>query len=351
MTELGIACGPLEVRSAGYTSLILRGLHAAAEGDVAADVDRLAVVEGVRGLWRRGLSACTVTPARAAAVLTRALRSQMADCLLSSDGAYVAALDVQAGRLALHTAADWTVYGDSPEPDAWRYDVYLPTPTGGHVRRMIPRAGVLHAQWRADTRQPWLAAGPWHAADATGTLAARVERVLSRECNSPVGTAIPIPMSMADDAQDALEAALSALRGGTALVPTTSGGHGAGQHDAPRTDWRAQRIGPAPAREIVDLRTRTCTDLATAAGIPPALLDPGADATATREGLRAFAVAGVQPVIAQIAELASELLEIEVSITVPSGWLDVQARARAFRALAGRDGNLEPAAARQIVGL
>lgn len=79
------------------------------------------------------------------------------------------------------------------------------------------------------------------------------------------------------------------------------------------------------------------------------MLDPGADATATREGLRAFAVAAVQPVIGQIAELASELLEIEVSIDVPSGWLDVQARA--FRALAGRDGNLEPDAARQIVGL
>ena len=108
---------------------------------------------------------------------------------------------------------------------------------------------------------------------------------------------------------------------GTALVPMTAGGHGAGMHDAPRTDWRAQRIGPAPAREIVDLRTRTCTDLAVSAGVPPALLDPGADATATREGLRAFAVAAVQPVIGQIAELASELLEIEVSIDVPSGWL------------------------------
>ena len=131
----------------------------------------------------------------------------------------------------------------------------------------------------------------------------------------------------------------------------TSGGHGAGQHDAPRTDWRAQRIGPAPAREVVDLRTRTCTDLATAAGVPPALLDPGADATATRESLRAFAVAAVEPVIGQIAELASELLETAVEIALPPGWLDVQARARAFRALAGRDGNLEPDAARQIVGL
>ncbi len=122
-------------------------------------------------------------------------------------------------------------------------------------------------------------------------------------------------------------------------------------HDAPRTDWRAHRIGPAPSREVVDLRTSTCSDLAAAAGVPPALLRPDADATSTREGLRAFAVAAVEPVLMQIAELASVLLETDVSLTLPPGYLDVQARARAFRALAGRDGNIAVDDARRVVGI
>ena len=353
MIDLGVSCGPVEVRAAGYTDLIIRGLHAAAEGDVTADVDRLAIVEACRGLWRRALSACTVTPDRAAGVLSGALRAQMADCLLSSDGAYVAALDVQAsGRLALHTASSFTVYGERPDPQLWRYELTIPTPSGGSVRRTVVRAGVLHAQWRADVRQPWLSAGPWSAGVTTSTLAARVERTLSREINSPVGTAIPVPMTLSDTAQDALETALASLKGGTALVPTTAGGAGAGQHDAPQRDWRTTRIGPQPTSETCDLRRASADDLIAAAGIPPGLFRTDADGTQAREVYRQWVHVSVEPVAAMIADAASELLEVDVAISTSElAGADVASRARAFRALAGRDANLEPDVARQIVGL
>ncbi len=274
MTSLGIAGGPLETRSStgggsGYTSLILRGLTAAADGDVSASVEGLAVAEAVRGLWRRSLSACTVTPATAAAVLDRGMLSLIADSLLSAEGEYVGVLDVAFdGRMVLLPAADVYIHSGHPDPAAWVYQTWVSAPTGGYLRRTVTRETVMHVQWRRDKRTPWYSVGPWVAASTTATLAARLERAIAREVNSPVGTAIPIPASLPDPAQDALKAAMAALKGGLALVPTSAGGGGIGMHDAPQRDWRTTRIGPAPTKETVDLRGMTCRDISTAAGVP-----------------------------------------------------------------------------------
>ena len=358
MTSLGIArlsrAAPEHRNSAGsFTDLVVRGLTAAAEGDVAADVDRLAIVEACRGLWRRALSACMVTPDRAAAVLDRNTLALIADEILSSSGSYVGVLDVdQAGAMRLDAASNWNVYGESPDRRQWRYDAFLATPTGGYLTRRVGAEAVLHVQWRRNARQPWYSAGPWSASSTTSTLAARVERSLGREVNAPVGTAIPIPTNMPDDAQDALEAALAGLKGGVALVPTTAGGGGVGMHDAPRSDWRAQRIGPSPPAEVCDLRTATADDLVAAAGIPNALVRAKSDGTLAREAYRQWVQVAVRPMVDEIASLASDLLEVDVAIsTEPLAGADIASRARAYRALIGKEGGLDPVDARKVVGL
>ena len=80
MIELGLRPDPpAEHRTQGYTDAIIAGLVAVASGDVPANDDLLAVVEGCRNRWRRALAACTVTPDRARQVFTPAVRMQIVE--------------------------------------------------------------------------------------------------------------------------------------------------------------------------------------------------------------------------------------------------------------------------------
>ena len=136
------------------------------------------------------------------------------------------------------------------------------------------------------------------------------------------------------------------------MVPTFNAGLGLGQYAAPQRDWRTTRIGPAPAKETVDLWAQVLEDMSEAAGVPSVLTRPESDGTAKREAYRVFVASSLRPLLDQIEVLASELLEVEVRISAERlAGADVASRARAFRALTGKDGNLPVEDARQIVGL
>ena len=340
----------------GYGDLVVAGLLAQATGDVSRDSSELAVLEACRGKWRRALAACTVEPERARRVLTRRNLALAAEGLLSRDGAFVGLLsiDPMSGRIVLEPCGQWTVWGRSPEPSTWTYHVWRHGPTGTLSSRYAVRAEVLHVQWSAHPRWPHLSRGPWARASTTATLGGRVEQSLAREHNSPVGQALPTPENdqATDDGKGGLLDSLMTLRGGLALVPTFASGLGLGQHAAPQRDWRVTRIGPAPTRETVDLRTQVHADLADAAGVPTVLLRADGDGTSRREAYRQFVSESVRPILDQIEEAASELLEVDVRLSAERlAGADVASRARAFRALAGRDGNLPAEDARRIVGL
>ena len=363
MIELGLQPDPpAEVRTQGYTDAIIAGLVAVAGGDVPANDDLLAVVEGCRNRWRRALSACTFAPARARMVFTPAVCMQIVEGLLSRDGAYVGMLDVDplTGRLALLPSSSWEVWGSTPHPATWRYDLSVPAPASGTRQVWAGREQVLHVQWTSHPRYPWRSVGPWAASATTSRLAARIEQSLAREHNSPVGNVVPKPENDALTEKDAegkpvaggLLEALMQLRGGLALVPTFADGGGAGIHAAPQRDWRTTRIGPAPAKETIDLRAQVIEDLSEAAGVPSVLTRPESDGTAKREAYRVFVASSLRPLLDQIEVLASDLLEVEVRISAERlAGADLASRARAFRALAGKEGNLSVEDARQIVGL
>lgn len=363
MIELGLQPDPpAEVRQQGYTDSIVAGLVAVASGDVPANDDLLAVVEGCRNRWRRALAACTVQPDRARRVFGPAVMMQIAEGLLSRDGASVHMLDVDplSGRMALLAAAAWEVWGTHPTPATWRYDLSLPAPSSGTRQVWATRDRVLHVQWTSHPRYPWRSVGPWAASATTSRLAARIEQTLAREHNSPIGNVVPTPENDKATETDAegkpvaggLLDSLMQLRGGLAMVPTFNAGLGLGQHAAPQRDWRTTRIGPAPTKETIDLRAQVIEDLSEAAGIPAVLTRPESDGTAKREAYRQYVHQSVRPLLDQIEVLASELLEVDVTISAERlAGADVASRARAFRALAGKDGNLPVEQAREIVGL
>ena len=277
MIELGLhRPGPVEHRQGGphgYGDLLVAGLLAQATGDVSRHSDELAVLEACRGKWRRALGAVTVEPERARQVLTRRNLMLIGEGLLSRDGAFVGLLSVDPmnGRMVLEPCGQWTVWGRSPEPSTWTY------PTGTLSSRYAVRDEVLHVQWSAHPRWPHLNRGPWARCSTTSTPGGRLEQSLAREHNSPVGSVVPAPENdqATDDGKGGLLDSLMTLRGGLALVPTFAGGLGLGQHAAPQRDWRTTRIGPAPTRETVDLRTQVHADLADAAGVPAVLLRAG----------------------------------------------------------------------------
>ena len=135
--------------------------------------------------------------------------------------------------------------------------------------------------------------------------------------------------------------ALMRLRGGLAMVPTFNDGLGLGQHAAPQRDWRTTRIGPTPSKETIDLRQQVIEDLAEAAGVPAVLVGRDGDGTSRREAYRVFIASSLRPLLDQIEALASDLLEVDVRISAERlAGADVASRARAFRALTGKDGTL-----------
>ena len=363
MIELGLRPDPAtEVRQQGYTDAIIAGLVAVASGDLPASDDLLAVVEGCRNRWRRALAACTVQPDRARRVFTPAVRMQIIEGLLSRDGAYAGLLDVDplTGGMALLPSSSWEVWGSTPHPATWRYDLSVPAPSSGTRQVWAGREQVLHVQWTSHPRYPWRSVGPWAASASTSRLAARIEQTLAREHNSPIGNVVPTPENDQATEVDAdgnpvtggLLNALMQLKGGLAMVPTFNAGLGLGQHAAPPRDWRTTRIGPAPAKETIDLRAQVLEDMSEAAGVPAVLSRAESDGTAKREAYRVFVASSLRPVLDQIEVLASELLEVDVHISAERlAGADVASRARAFRALTGKDGNLPVDQAREIVGL
>ena len=115
--------------------------------------------------------------------------------LLSRDGAAVHLLDVDplTGRLALLPSSSWEVWGSTPHPATWRYDLSVPAPSSGTRQVWAGRDQVLHVQWTSHPRYPWRSVGPWAASASTSRLAARIEQTLAREHNSPIGNVVPTP--------------------------------------------------------------------------------------------------------------------------------------------------------------
>lgn len=330
--------------SGGYTDLLVNAILQASVGGSDDSPAVTAALEGVTALYARAFSAAQVEGA--AGLIGPSMMAAVArDLLRHGDSVWL----LHSGeRLRLLQVSHFDVFGGI-DPDSWRYEVDVVSPSSGSRTRRVGADEVLHFRYAVDRTRPWRGVPPLSWASGTGGLLAIVEKVLSDESRGTRGYVLPIPSGGEDADVESLKTDLRALGGGTALVETTAAGWGAGSQSSPSQDWRPQRIGPNYPQAVVQLRTDIEHAVATACGVPLVLLTGGIQAS-LREGWRLFLHGSVAPLGRIVTEEASAKLSRMVSIDWTQLYAaDVQGRARAFQSMTG--GGMDAAVAARLAGL
>ena len=334
-----------------YSDILTALMVARAEGG-SADPAATAALEACAGLLARAFTVAAVQPATAA---TAALTPEVLSCAgreIVRRGEAVFVLDVAGGRLRALPASDWDVRG-GPDPGTWWYRCDLPGPDGTRTVE-VPGAGLLHARYAADPRQPWRGIGPLAYAATTGRLIAGSEAALAGEVTGPSGHLVPIPDSPGgDDDEDptaALRRDIGAMRGGVRMVETVASGWGEGRSAAPEGDWRQRRIGADPPASMVALRSDAAAAVCAACGVPEALFGRG-DGTSAREAFRRYERTTIRPLLALFAAEAAVKLDTPDLTLDPSELRasDLSGAARAFQSMV--KGGLPVAEAASLAGL
>ena len=327
-----------EMRSGGYTDLVLRGIDAKVTGG-GADALVTGALEVCAGMWGRVLAAAVVTGTD---VMTPRVRHRLGrDLIRQGESVHLIVTD----PLGLEPAFDWDVRED------WSYRLSIPQPTGNTRVVTAPRDAVAHFTWATSPREPWLGLSPLEAAPALARLASRIEAKLGEDLATPSAALIPIPVDGGDGSLASLRADIGGAKGSAVLVEATSAGFDQGRQQAgTRHDWRSERLGPAIPAEMRLLYGNIMDAVATCCGIPAALIHQDADGTAQREAYRRFVMTSVQPIADMIAETASAALETDVKFDFSGLWAhDLQGRASAFQKLVA--GGMDVAEAVAVAGL
>ena len=183
---------------------------------------------------------------------------------------------------------------------------------------------------------------------STGALIGHVEAALRDEASGPRGSIVPLPEGT--QAQAGLKASFAGLKGGLALPETTSGGHG-DRAGSPQRDWRIERLGADPPVALVGLRRDVEISILSACGIPAPLGIGVTDGTAMREAYRQFLHLTIKPLGRIIEATFADVLGSPVSLTFDDlSAADIQSRARAWRALVGREESMDKPEASRIAG-
>ena len=170
-----------EMRSGGYTDLVLRGIDAKVTGG-GADALVTGALEVCAGMWGRVLAAAVVTGTD---VMTPRVRHRLGrDLIRQGESVHLIVTD----PLGLEPAFDWDVRED------WSYRLSIPQPTGNTRVVTAPRDAVAHFTWATSPREPWLGLSPLEAAPALARLASRIEAKLGEDLATPSAALIPIPV-------------------------------------------------------------------------------------------------------------------------------------------------------------
>ena len=319
-----------ETRAAApYSDAIVSAILARATGGTAS-ASTTGAVEAAASLAARAFASAKLTPdvpAVSPLVLSTIGREiiRRGECLFL--------IDVDGAGLRLTPAVDWDVAG-GPAPETWAYHVRLAGPSHD-VERIAPAAGVVHVRAYVEPSAPWRGVSPLDAAASTARLLAETETALADESAGTRGHVIPLPQGDDDDDEKplkALQADISNLKGGTALVETASAGFGEGRGAAPQSDWKPQRIGANPPDSLRQLRQDAEAAVLGATGTPVELIAARSDGAAVREAWRRYAHAFLTPIGEIVAaEMADKLDVAGLSLDFSSLFAsDIAGRARAF---------------------
>ena len=353
---------PVVEHRSSYTDQVVAALLTSASGGGTRPALATAALEAAATLYASALSACAVSgPSVVTRALTADWRAAAASALIRTGQAlYIVGADPVSG-LVLEPASHWDVFG-GPMVSSWSYRVEQTGPTMSSWRT-VPAAGVLHLRWLTDPARPWAGVSPMqHAAD-TGSLAGWLDKRLSEESSGPVGSFLPVAKYDADPDADLADAdpdadPLAQLRRdiggarGQVLAVESQMAAADSPASAPRKDFQVARFGANPPRDLVELREKVTLDVGAACGVPRALLDASTSGQAAREAWRQFVSTSVDGLARRLEAQVFAQLGVEVAIdTSTLGGRDVQARAAAFRRLAGKEGGLTIDDARAAAGI
>ena len=337
-----------EIRSSGYTDLVVASLFDAATG--ANGSTAIAAIESAAGLWARSLASATLTPqSPATAPLTPTLLADVARRLCMF-GESLFVIDVRGAAVVLHPVSAWDVTGGF-EPESWSYRCQLAGPSTS-VTRTAPYDSVLHFLYSSDAIRPWQGVGPLSRCSETKRLGTALERSLRFEASGPVGNLLSFPESSNPDGDTIADfrTGVANAKGAALVHETVVRGHG-DPGGAPHNDLRPTRFGPNWPTAVSELRDPIGASILSACGVPPTLAAVSSDGTAQRESFRRFLVSTIRPVARIIeTELRAKLdptAELSFSELAAS---DLTGRARAVGSLV-KSGGIDKERALRIAGL
>ena len=169
---------------------------------------------------------------------------------------------------------------------------------------------------------------------------------------------IPIPQDGGDGAEDddadalaGLKADIKAAKGSAMLVETTAGGYDQGAVNAPRSDWKAMRLGPQPPEAFVKVAGDSVFPLSRRVlASRPGLFAEGADGTAMRESLRQFHMGVIRPLAVLLETELTEKFGAAVSLKFDDYGRDMVSRSQVFAKLAAVEG-VSPELAMELSGM
>ena len=169
------------------------------------------------------------------------------------------------------------------------------------------------------------------------------ERSLANEAGGPLAQLLPIPQDGGDGDEDtdplaALKADIKAAKGSALLVETTAAGFGEGAVAAPRSDWKAMRLGPNPPEGFAKVAGDSFSRFLAAAGVPPGLFAEGADGTAMRESLRQWHMGVVRPLARLLETELTAKFGAAIEIKFDGYPMDMVSRSQVFAKLAAVEG-------------
>ena len=324
----------------GYTGIISALIGAQAAG-TTQQASATAATEAVAGALSRAFADARVDgpPDVVAAITPRTLAQIGRDLVRVGESLHV--IRMSGGRLRLFPASTWYWEGGA-DPADWLCTATVYGPSGSSTWR-VPQSSVVFVTWGSPTARPYhgLSPGSW-AAD-TSRLTANAERSLANEAGGPVAQLLPVPQDGGDgtdegaDPLSGLKSDIKDAKGSALLVETTAGGWDQGAVNAPRADWKQQRLGPMPPDAMVKLAESAFGRSLAAAGCSPSLFND-ADGTSKREALRQWHLGVVRPLARMLSAEMSEKFGVPIKLKFDNYPMDMVSRAQVFKHLAAVEG-------------
>ena len=289
-------------------------VSAAEGGSYVADSGSTAALEAVCRLYESVFSVAVVESSSSAVrdALTSTWLAAAVRAILRG-GESVHSITTDGGHLTFLPCAQVDITG-GPRPSTWVYRLTQDGPTQtGMVN--LGAADVLHLRWSTDPARPWEGVGPMESASQTSRLVGSLETRQAEEAAAPVGSILPMARGPQDpdDEADPLGQLRDDLRniGGRTILTESQMATG-DRATAPQRDFGLTRLGGNIPISMTALRTSVGLDVARAAGIPLALVEPLATGTGAREAWRRFTGTSAMAV----AHILSDEIELKMGVKV-----------------------------------